>query len=163
MILKIVFMPLARATSHSLRSVLIYSTHLGDVIWLAVPLHLLLLLMEWHPEGASSLSSLCNSFFNIVSVDRTFLMVTFSCSILDPVILKNNCLYMSVSFLGRFTINFFPRGAPGDNIRQCTLCTCWKKEDSLVRDKRCDWHLWCSTSSHFWPPCCWLIEMKYSY
>lgn len=35
-------------------------------------------------------------------------MVLLPLTILDPVILKKNCLYMSVSFLGRFHVNFSP-------------------------------------------------------
>ena len=85
----------------------------------------------------ASLSSLCNSFFHLVPVDRTFFMVPPPLTILDLVILKSNCLYMSVSFLGRFHVNFPLRELPEITLNS-SLCTHWREEDSLVRDKRCD-------------------------
>lgn len=42
-------------------------------------------------------------------------MVSFSCGILDPVMLANNCLYTSVSFLKRLHINSPPKELPEIN------------------------------------------------
>lgn len=78
-------------------------------------LHLLLPLTKGQGQlsaGALLLSDLSHSFFDIISVDKTFLRSHSSAASLIHICLKNHCLYTSVSFLERFGINFSPEELP---------------------------------------------------
>lgn len=104
--------------------------------------HLLLPLTEGqrhHPAGALSLSGLSHSFFDIISVDRTFLTVPFSGSILDPFMLENHCLYTHLFLSLRGLVLIFPQGSSqGEHGTTCPVHSLRREQDCLAGDKRCD-------------------------
>ena len=90
--------------------------------------------------GALSLSDLCHSFFDIISVDKTFLRVPFLGSILDPRMLEKKITvntHLCLSLRGLVLI--FPQGSSqGQQGATCQVRSLWREEDSLTEDKRCD-------------------------
>lgn len=61
-------------------------------------------------------------------------MVSFSFGFLDPVMLENNSVYMSVFFLERFNINFPPKELPEITRNNVSVHSLRWEKDPLDRD-----------------------------
>lgn len=56
--------------------------------------------------------------------------------LLDPVMLEYNSVYMSVSFLERFNINFPPKELPEITQNNVSVHSLWWEEDPLDKEMR---------------------------